>query len=108
MGPEQEHQEGVRVFADRSADLPLMKSRLLDALDRPVAGFRLQQVDGGVERVVPGLGKRGILAADLVGVAARDARLAGRFADISGFRQGFQEEPFLAASERGFGHVFHP
>jgi hypothetical protein len=85
-----------------------MKTGLLDAVDRPVAGFRLEQVDGAVERVVPGFGECAVLSADLVGVTAGDTCLAGRFADIAGFRKGLQEEPFLAGSERGFGHVSHP
>ncbi len=85
-----------------------METGLLDAVDRPVAGFRLEQVDSGIEGVVPGLGEFGILPADLVGVTAGDTCLAGRFADIAGFRKGLQEEPLLAGSERGFGHVFHP
>lgn len=85
-----------------------MEAGLLDAVDRPVAGFRLEQVDRAVQRIVPGRGEFAVLPPYLVGVTACDARLAGRFADISGFREGFQEEPFLAGPERGFGHVSHP
>ncbi len=108
MCPQQEHQERVGIFPDRPADPALMKTRLFHALDGPAPGFALEQVDGDIECFIPGLGEGLILASDLIGVTAVQPRLAGGFADVSGFGESFQKLPLLAGPCCGFGHAFHP
>ena len=107
MRPEQEHQQRVGVFPHRSADLSLVEAGLLDAVDRTAAGLGFEQVDGDVERLVPGAGEVRVLPPDLIGMTPGDARFPGGFADISGLAERFQKQPFFADSEVGLGHGAH-
>lgn len=85
-----------------------METRLFHTLDGSTSSLGLKQVDGHVQCVVPGVGEGLILTSDLIGITAIEPRLAGGFADISGFGESFQKMPFLTCPGCGFGHAFHP
>lgn len=81
---------------------------MFDTFDGPAPGFRLKEVYGHVERLVPGVCEVLIMSPYLIGVTAVEPCLASGFANISGFCEGFQEMPFLTCTGCGFSHAFHP